>query len=414
MSKLGGPKRSETTQHNGFEERLARDGGWRITQRRTDPSIQQRPHYLAPISKLEEPNLRGTRGPSWSMPGTSSQRVRPRCVVKEQQLPDPTESKNGRVSTPKLRFWRGQILGRFIRISVVSAALIVIPYGLQQRLDGYGPIGMPRERPLQVANDTYESGSPYSQAKSDLAQSFHSESAVRTITRDGRIEAFEETKDRDSAAFPDTTSISTDGANVPFEARRSEQPSKRPTTAVQTTFALAKPGNQFEGTHYVDDDTVVERDTIAGNAGLDQPGLKSIGFDPGATVSFDERAGTTNTSVSAQRAPRPDAATGKQRGAEIGLAMVSAVTALPTTNAPQFRVQIAAMRKEIDAHRMWDRYQTDLGATLTSIEPFFERAETTNGIFYRIQVGPFQTRSEARNFCTLLTERIGSCFVVAR
>ncbi len=79
-----------------------------------------------------------------------------------------------------------------------------------------------------------------------------------------------------------------------------------------------------------------------------------------------------------------------------------------------YRIQLAAVRDETDARRAWDLFQLDLGPVLTGLKAFIERAETANGIFYRVQVGPFTNLTEAEALCEELKQRNASCFVVRR
>lgn len=90
--------------------------------------------------------------------------------------------------------------------------------------------------------------------------------------------------------------------------------------------------------------------------------------------------------------------------------------AAPSTDpvADRYRVQLAAVREEADARRAWDLFMIDLGPVLTRLQPYFERAETTNGVFYRVQAGPFATLNSAESVCTELKQRNASCFVVRR
>ena len=93
----------------------------------------------------------------------------------------------------------------------------------------------------------------------------------------------------------------------------------------------------------------------------------------------------------------------------------AAASSTPTKNVtiPYFRVQVAAVHDEADADNAWEKAQADHGTVLTGMAPHVVRAETSNGIIYRIQTGPFQTRSEAYRFCTRLRERGAICIVVA-
>jgi len=79
-----------------------------------------------------------------------------------------------------------------------------------------------------------------------------------------------------------------------------------------------------------------------------------------------------------------------------------------------YRVQLAAVREQADARRAWDLFMLDLGPILSRYQPYFERADTTNGIFYRVQVGPFASAGAAETVCDELKQRNASCFVVRR
>jgi hypothetical protein len=92
-----------------------------------------------------------------------------------------------------------------------------------------------------------------------------------------------------------------------------------------------------------------------------------------------------------------------------------------TAPAPQvaaiedrFRVQVAAVREEADARRAWSQLERDVGPILSETQPFFERAETANGVFYRVQIGRFATQQAAESLCAELKQRDASCFVVRR
>jgi cell division septation protein DedD len=79
-----------------------------------------------------------------------------------------------------------------------------------------------------------------------------------------------------------------------------------------------------------------------------------------------------------------------------------------------FRIQLAAVRDEADARRAWDLFQVDLGPVLAGLEPYIERADTANGVFYRVQIGSFASLQEAEALCDQLKQRNASCFVIRR
>jgi hypothetical protein len=78
-----------------------------------------------------------------------------------------------------------------------------------------------------------------------------------------------------------------------------------------------------------------------------------------------------------------------------------------------FRIQLAAVRDEADAHRAWTGLVERLGSLVADYEPYYQRAETSNGVFYRIQVGSFASERAADAVCVEVQRRNASCFVVA-
>jgi hypothetical protein len=85
-----------------------------------------------------------------------------------------------------------------------------------------------------------------------------------------------------------------------------------------------------------------------------------------------------------------------------------------SVNGPHYRIQLAAVRNESDARRAWDLFQLDLGDVLSGIEPIIERGETSNGVFYRVQLGPYASLTQAETLCEELKRRNASCFVLRR
>jgi SPOR domain len=80
---------------------------------------------------------------------------------------------------------------------------------------------------------------------------------------------------------------------------------------------------------------------------------------------------------------------------------------------PGFRVQLAAVREQDDARRAWAGLVERLGPLVADHQPVYERAETVNGVFYRIQLGPFASEQTADRLCVEVQRRHASCFVVA-
>ena len=100
------------------------------------------------------------------------------------------------------------------------------------------------------------------------------------------------------------------------------------------------------------------------------------------------------------------------RSSETDVASLS--PSFEATTDGRYRVQLAAVREEEDAQKAWALFQEQLGPYISGLQPFFERADTSNGIFYRVQVGPFGETAEADRLCVELKKQNASCFVVTR
>jgi cell division septation protein DedD len=109
----------------------------------------------------------------------------------------------------------------------------------------------------------------------------------------------------------------------------------------------------------------------------------------------------------ANSAPRP-------RPGSTETAALSTTTAPPIASDGDFRIQLAAVRGQADARRAWELFARDLAPALRGIEPIFERADTVNGVFYRVQIGPFARQEAAESLCEQLKQHNASCFVIRR
>jgi len=120
-------------------------------------------------------------------------------------------------------------------------------------------------------------------------------------------------------------------------------------------------------------------------------------------------AGRSSGEVTAIAPDRRPAASGTS-----GTAATSAERTQTAALGGPFRIQLAAVRDEADARRAWDLFQVDLGPVLEGLEPYIERADTANGVFYRVQIGSFASLQEAEALCDQLKQRNASCFVIRR
>jgi hypothetical protein len=132
-------------------------------------------------------------------------------------------------------------------------------------------------------------------------------------------------------------------------------------------------------------------------------------------------AAVAATAATGTEAPPAEASTATPATAPPGLDGSTQTAALGATRTPppvaaegEFRIQLAAVRGQADARRAWDLFVADMAPVLSGMEPIFERADTTNGVFYRVQIGPFASQQTAESLCEQLKQRNASCFVIRR
>lgn len=109
--------------------------------------------------------------------------------------------------------------------------------------------------------------------------------------------------------------------------------------------------------------------------------------------------------------PETGEAVGTPPGTVAALAPARAATRPPSGSS--YRVQLAAVREQDDAGRAWKDLAERLGPLVADYEPFYERAETSNGVFTRIQLGPFASEQAADRLCAEVQRQNASCFVVS-
>jgi cell division septation protein DedD len=111
-------------------------------------------------------------------------------------------------------------------------------------------------------------------------------------------------------------------------------------------------------------------------------------------------------------APAPPAEAAETPPAVAALAPAGSTGRQRSSDAT-YRVQLAAVRVQDDARRAWEDLVDRLGTLVADYKPFYERAETANGVFTRIQLGPFASEQSAERLCVEVQRQNASCFVVA-
>jgi len=119
----------------------------------------------------------------------------------------------------------------------------------------------------------------------------------------------------------------------------------------------------------------------------------------------------------AELAVDPTATSGRAGSAGAPPATVAAIAPTDRTAGQgpiegSYRVQLAAVREQDDLSQAWGKLVEHLGGLVAEYEPHYERAETANGVFYRIQLGPFASEQSAERMCAEIQRQNASCFVV--
>lgn len=171
----------------------------------------------------------------------------------------------------------------------------------------------------------------------------------------------------------------------------------------QTTTALTAMVNEIVDEGSVSSNGAGGPANAASEAADGQPGIMAEILDK--TLRPNEPEARKNPELSADQGQMASLESGLGAGGDIRF---------QGTPGGRFRVQLAAVREEEDARRAWSAFQQQLGPQIDALEPFFEKATTDNGVFYRVQIGPFADSGEANSLCLELQKQDASCFVVRR
>lgn len=118
--------------------------------------------------------------------------------------------------------------------------------------------------------------------------------------------------------------------------------------------------------------------------------------------------------IAAERKAKEQAAaiTSQIEAIDPGATDAAAQTAAATTGA--FVVQIGAFKEDAEAAGHWQSFKKRNGDLTGALKPDIKRVDLGGkGVWYRLRVGPFETRQNAVAFCEVLRTRGGQCNVTA-
>ena len=129
---------------------------------------------------------------------------------------------------------------------------------------------------------------------------------------------------------------------------------------------------------------------------------------PAANVVIKEANSGTSTTIST---PKPKVETPKVTAPVVTPPVRSAATA--TGN---YFVQVASLRSQDEATRLWNKLSGDMGDIITS--PYYADVKRVDlnerGIYYRLRVGGLAGKDAAQSMCSRLKSRGQDCIVSAK
>ncbi|MFT3808503.1 MAG: SPOR domain-containing protein [Micropepsaceae bacterium] len=151
----------------------------------------------------------------------------------------------------------------------------------------------------------------------------------------------------------------------------------------------------------------------AGSVPLETPGDVEAG-DTTLMAADVANAEPSAEQVAAEKAAKQQAAAITSQIEEIdpGAADAAAATAAATTGA--FVVQIGAFKEDAEAAGQWQAFKKKNADLTGALKPDIKRVDLGGkGVWYRLRVGPFETKQNAVAFCEVLRTRGGQCNVTA-
>jgi hypothetical protein len=165
------------------------------------------------------------------------------------------------------------------------------------------------------------------------------------------------------------------------------------------------------GGEAVEEELVVD-DQTAVQTGVDTSAVQS---EPEITEETVVEIVEPSTTAQVEPEPEPEAeavvATVEETTTEQP-AQVERLPVRPALSHSGARVQIAAYGSEQRAQEGWLELRPELGDLLGDHVAVIEEADVNAGIFYRLQIGYFDTGFEARNFCDAVLSRRLDCIVI--
>ena len=143
----------------------------------------------------------------------------------------------------------------------------------------------------------------------------------------------------------------------------------------------------------------IRPDNVADTGTISAPPPAALAKAPGT-----KQSGASPMAIAPQSEPTPPPARSK---------MATRMPVVPSPASGAYVVQVSAQRTEAEAQSSYQALQSKFPAVLGSRSANFRRVDLGDkgGVFYRAQVGSFQTSEQATAFCNSLKDAGGQCIV---
>ncbi|HVJ41337.1 MAG TPA: SPOR domain-containing protein [Dongiaceae bacterium] len=133
---------------------------------------------------------------------------------------------------------------------------------------------------------------------------------------------------------------------------------------------------------------------------------------PAAPATTSSTATSPTITASAATSPSAPAATPGTAAATAQPAAKSATTTPAAAPSGKLRVQLAAVKTEAAAKATWAKLQKAHPSQLGNLSLMVEKVDKgAEGVFYRVQAGPFADKAAAKSVCTALAAQGQACIL---
>lgn len=203
-----------------------------------------------------------------------------------------------------------------------------------------------------------------------------------------------------------TQQVSGNGQFAPANTAQSE--GGAPLPRARPGSATSAPANSSDATGI--QPRVVANNTTSATGRADLPVAPRVSVGNNAP-SFNQNAPSVQPSANTATASAPAATVAPAAPA----AQQSVQPAAPAAAVGDFVVQVSSQRSEEAARSAFVGLQRRFPLVLGNQSPDIARADLgSRGVFYRVRVGPMETRVAAANFCESLKNAGGDCIVARR